>query len=227
MLCLPLFGCQNGEAGSADEGEGAAAAVNPRAAAADHVDMTAPDSFTVAFQMPDARQFVVKAHRAWSPAGVDRFYTLVEKGYYENVPVYRVIPDYTVEFGLSGVPTLDQSWREKPVQDEPVVGQNTRGAVHFARAGANSRSMRLIVNLSNNSPYLDTITVGEVKGYPPIGQVIEGLDIVSGFYAGYGERVSVDTLQMRGNRYLDERFPALSRIVGARIRDRWGSPTGN
>jgi hypothetical protein len=115
------------------------------------------------------------------------------------------------------------------VPDEPVVGQNTRGAVHFARAGANSRAMRLIDNLSNNSPYLDTITVGEVKGYPPIGQIIEGLEIVEGFYAGYGERVSIDTLQMRGNRYLEERFPALSRIVGARIRDRWGgaSPTGN
>jgi cyclophilin family peptidyl-prolyl cis-trans isomerase len=219
MLFLPLSGCRNGEAG--EGGEAGEAAVDSRAAAADHVDQTAPDSFTVAFQMPDARTFVVKAHRAWSPAGVDRFYTLVEKGYYESVPVYRVIPEYQVEFGLSGVPTRDQSWREKPVPDEPVVGQNTRGAVSFQRAGPNSRSMRLFVNLSNNSPYLDTITVGEVKGYPPIGQVIEGMDIVEGFYAGYGERVSVDTLQMRGNRYLDERFPALSRIVSARIRDRW------
>jgi cyclophilin family peptidyl-prolyl cis-trans isomerase len=220
MLFLPLSGCQNGEAGT--EGAAEAAEVDPRAAAADHVDQTAPDSFTVAFQMPDARSFLIKAHRAWSPEGVDRFYTLVEKGYYQNVPVYRVIPEYTVEFGLSGVPTVDQSWRQKPVPDEPVVGQNTRGAVHFARAGANSRAMRLIVNLSNNSPYLDTITVGEVKGYPPIGQVIEGLEIVESFYAGYGERVSVDTLQMRGNSWLDERFPALSRIVGARIVDRWG-----
>jgi cyclophilin family peptidyl-prolyl cis-trans isomerase len=218
MLLLPLTGCQTGEAGVGEE-----PAIDPRSAAADHVDQTAPDSFTVAFQMPDARAFVVKAHRAWSPAGVDRLYTLVEKGYYESTPVYRVMPRYMVEFGLSGDPLIDQSWRGKPMPDEPVVGRNMRGTVSFARAGANSRSVRLFVNLQDNSPYLDTLTVSEVKGYPPIGEVIEGMDIVEAFYGGYGEKVSVDTLQMRGNRWLDERYPGLSRIVGARIRDRWGA----
>lgn len=228
MLFLPLSGCQSGEAGG--EGEGGDVAADPRAAAADHVDQTAPDSFTVAFETADARVFVVKAHRAWSPAGVDRFYTLVEKGYYERVPVYRVITRYMVEFGFTGVPAIDQSWYGKNLQDEPVVGQNTRGAVSFMRTGPNSRYVRLFVNLSNNSPYLDTLTVSEVKGYPPIGQVIEGMDNLDGLYGGYADRVPTDTLQMRGARWLDERFPGLSYIVGARIRDRWGGaapPTGN
>src|SRR5688572_2538287 len=52
--------------------------------------VVAPDSFRVAFETTRGR-FDVVAHRAWAPAGVDRFYDLVRRRYYDDVGFFRVV----------------------------------------------------------------------------------------------------------------------------------------
>src|SRR3712207_2482549 len=78
-------------AGDSQRSDSSSAA--PRAATA------APDSFRVAFQTTRGN-FVVEVLRAWSPRGADRFYELVNDGYFKDVAFFRVLPSFVAQFGM-------------------------------------------------------------------------------------------------------------------------------
>lgn len=65
--------------------------------------------------------------------------------------------------------------------------------------------------------YLNTIRLVAFL-YSPIGEVIEGMEIVDRFYAGYGEGApsgkgpSQALIQAKGNDYLESSFPKLTYI---------------
>jgi peptidyl-prolyl cis-trans isomerase A (cyclophilin A) len=48
---------------------------------------------------------VIEVHRAWAPRGADRFYNLVQIGYYDGDPLFRVISGFMVQFGINSAPT--------------------------------------------------------------------------------------------------------------------------
>ena len=62
--------------------------------------LRAPDTFRAEFQTT-AGSFTIKAHRDWSPAGVDRLYQLVKSDFFTDVAIFRVQPEYVVQFGIS------------------------------------------------------------------------------------------------------------------------------
>jgi cyclophilin family peptidyl-prolyl cis-trans isomerase len=108
-----------------------------------------------------------------------------------------------------------------PIDDEPVVESNVRGTVSYARAGARTRSYTLFVNLVDNQR-LDEIPAGGVVGYPPIGRVVRGLDVIDGFYPGYtDDPPHQDSIAQQGNEYLRRRYPQLDSIVSTRILREW------
>lgn len=181
--------------------------------------LTAPDSFDVTFETTKGT-VVVRAHRAWSPHGVDRFYELVRRGFYDGVPVYRVVPGYVAQFGTTGVPARDSVWRGRGLPDEEVRVPNTQGRLSFARGGPQTRTVQLFFNLANNSPRLDTLSSSGIRGYPPIGEVVEGLDVVLAFESKYGNEPSrfQDSIRAGGVAWLEQRFPGLDRIVRVALR---------
>jgi len=75
---------------------------------------------------------LIELHREWSPRGVDRFYNLVARGYYNNSAFFRVIAGKWAQFGINGDPKIAQAWAKQTIPDEPRVESNTRGAVAFA-----------------------------------------------------------------------------------------------
>jgi cyclophilin family peptidyl-prolyl cis-trans isomerase len=184
--------------------------------------LVAPDSFRVAFETSRGR-FDAIAHRAWAPIGVDRFYDLVRRRYFDDARVFRVVPGFVAQFGLSGDPRVAEAWRTRPIPDEPVRQSNRRSRIAFARGGPNTRTVQLFVNLRDNAR-LDTLNR---RGFPPIAEVVSGMDVVDSLYAGYGEGPprgsgpAQDSIRAQGNEYLSRAFPRLDFIRRARVVREW------
>jgi len=178
---------------------------------------TAPERFRMHLETTEG-DVVIDVHRAWSPTGVDRVYNLVTHGFYDDMRVYRVIDGFVAQFGIHGEPLVTAQWRNSIIVDDPVRESNTRGRVSFAKAGPNSRTTELIINYRDN-PALDE------QGFSPIGEVVEGMDVVDRFYGGYGDGPPRGTgpysarARAQGNEYLDGEFPQLTRIVRAWVEE--------
>jgi len=147
----------------------------------------APEQFNVLFETSRGN-FEAGFTRQWSPLAVDRLYAQVKHGYYDHTLFYRIRPNYVAQFGGDDSVKI-KKWSMVKVPDEPVLQPNERGAISFARSGKESRDNDLFINLINNSPRLDTVVANGVKGYPVMGKVIRGMEVVDSLYSGYGDAV--------------------------------------
>ena len=180
----------------------------------------APDSFLVAFET-SAGTVTMLMRRAWSPLAVDRVHELATANHWAGARIYRVNPRYA-QFGYTGRPSLDSTWIEAGLPDEPVRASNLRGTVSFARGGPGTRSVILFVNRGDNSN-LDALEWQGVLGFPPVGTVVEGMDVVDAFHDAYGEEPLEweDSIAQAGNAFLDARFPGLDSIIRVRVVEDW------
>jgi peptidyl-prolyl cis-trans isomerase A (cyclophilin A) len=159
---------------------------------------------------------VVEAHRAWAPLGADRFYSLVQTGYYNNNRFFRVVDGFVVQFGMNGVPAINEAWDLAMIEDDPAGEMNTRGRLTFAHGGPGTRTTQLFINLGDNLR-LDTM------GFPPFGEVIEGMDVVDSLHSAYGDGPPRGTgpdqgrIGTEGNAYFDREYPLLDYVDSASV----------
>jgi peptidyl-prolyl cis-trans isomerase A (cyclophilin A) len=181
------------------------------------IRLMAPDIFTVKFHTTKG-DFLVEAHRTWSPEGVDRFYQLVKSGFYNNNSLFRVQKDYVVQFGISDDRVANEFWDKRPVHDESVRAANRKGMISYARDGAETRTAQLFINLKDNFK-LDTVNYNGLRGFPPIATITEGFEVVETFYSGYGFEPAnhQDSIMQMGNAYVHRHFPELDYIISAEI----------
>ena len=200
---LSLLACESGPA------------YNPILLTPDAMNETAPDVFRARFETGKG-DFVIEAHRAWSPNGADRFHNLVANGYFDNVRFFRAVAGFVVQFGIHGEPEVSAVWGEQTIDDDPVLTSNTRGFVSYAMGGPNTRTTQVFVNLGDNSR-LDEM------GFPPFGQVVEGMDVVDQLHSAYGDGPprgrGPDQREIfkSGNDYLSKSFPDLDFVRRATI----------
>jgi peptidyl-prolyl cis-trans isomerase A (cyclophilin A) len=173
---------------------------------------SAPGVFRVRFETSRG-PFVIEAHRDWAPLGVDRFYQLVKSGFYDNARFFRVLPGFVAQFGISGDPAITKHWEPLKLMDDPVKESNKRGFITYAKCGApNCRSTQLFINLADNVNL-------DADGFAPIGFVTEGMAVIDGLFAGYGESASDNQARINaeGNAYLEREFPKLDFVRTARV----------
>ena len=188
-----------------------------------NLSLAAPDSFDVRLETSRG-PVTIRARRDWSPLGVDRFHYLVRHGYFDDLRFFRVVGGFVAQWGLAGAPRVAAAGEGKTMADEPVRASNTRGRIAYARGGPNTRSVQLFVNYGDNSR-LDTLTT---FGFPPIGEVVDGMDAMDSLNAEYGgtrtNRMpgpSQDSIRILGNSYLEREFPRLDYIRKARVVRAW------
>ncbi|WP_295235421.1 peptidylprolyl isomerase [Sediminibacterium sp.] len=182
-----------------------------------HKDWRAPDTIQVLFKT-NKGNFIIQSYRSWAPLAADRFYTLVKKGFYTNLYIFRVEKDYVVQFGISDNPNESSFWDKARLKDEPVIQKHKRGIVAFARSEKNSRTTQLFVNMQDNAK-LDTTMREGVHGYPPFGKVISGMHVFFQLNDQYAKRILPlqDSIYRYGNQYLVQHFPGLDKIISATI----------
>ena len=156
--------------------------------------------------------------RKWAPLGADRFYNLVNIGYFSDVAFFRNIGGFMAQFGIHGDPAVNTAWKNANIKDDPKGGvSNSIGKVTFAKTGApNSRSVQFFINHGDNKN-LDGM------GFTPFGEVTKGMEVVKKLYSGYGEGAprgrgpSQGRFQAEGNTYLKANFPELDYIKSAKL----------
>ena len=169
----------------------------------------APDVFKVEFECTNGT-FTVECHKEWAPLGVQRFYTLVREGFYDDSAFFRVVPRFVVQFGLAGDPAMTANWHEKRIKDDPVTQSNTSGMLTFATSGPNTRTTQLFINTDNNQR-LDGM------GFAPFGKVVDGMDVVKAINAEYAERPNQALIKAEGNAYVKKNFPNIDFIKKATL----------
>ena len=164
--------------------------------------------------------FTLEVTRALAPRGADRFYQLVQAGFYDDSRFYRVIAGRFAQFGIAGDPAVAQAWRSKNFPDDPVRASNIRGSFAFAMTGPDTRTTQIYINTGDQSRL-------DADGFAPFGKVIEGMDVVDKLYSAYGEQSGggmrggkQGKLFEEGNAYLDREFPLLDKLVRARVVQR-------
>lgn len=176
----------------------------------EQLDEKAPEQFKARFHTSEGT-FTVQIHRSWAPKGADRFYNLVKHGYYEGCRFFRVLPGFVVQFGIHGNPKISSKWKQANIKDDPVKKSNRRGTLTFAKAGPNTRTTQVFINLRHNRRL-------DQKKFPPFGKVTEGMDVVKSLYSGYGKGAprgngpSQQKIYRKGNAYLKKNFPKLDHI---------------
>ena len=109
-------------------------------------DEKAPDIFKAKFTTAKG-DFVIEVTRDWAPNGADRFYNLVKMGFFDDTRFFRAVPNFMVQFGISGDPNVSRAWRDANIQDDPVNQSNKRGFVTFAQTSMpNTRSTQVFIN---------------------------------------------------------------------------------
>jgi peptidyl-prolyl cis-trans isomerase A (cyclophilin A) len=171
----------------------------------------APATFQVQFETTRG-DFTLTVTRAWSPLGADRFYNLVKHHYFDNAPIFRVVPNFVAQFGISAFPPVTAAWKNADIKDDPHTQSNTAGTIVFATSGPNTRTTQLFINLKDNTKSLDG------QGFTPFGQVDgKGMNVVEMFYDQYGDNAGMDqeAIEKGGAKYTTTKWPRLDTIKKA------------
>jgi len=170
----------------------------------------APATYKASFDT-SVGKFVITVHRAWAPNGADRFYNLVKNGFYDETRFFRVVPDFMVQFGISGDPAVAAPWQNASIKDDPSTGHsNTKGFVSFATRGPNTRTTQIFINYANNAGL-------DKQGFTPFGEVTTGMDVVEKITSQYAQKPDQGQIQSQGNTYLRAQFPKLDYVKKATI----------
>jgi peptidyl-prolyl cis-trans isomerase A (cyclophilin A) len=172
----------------------------------------APDQYKIKF-VTTRGEFTLDVTRAWAPLGADRFYNLVKHHFYDNASIFRVVPNFVAQFGISAFPAVTTAWRGTDIKDDAVTQSNKRGYITFATSGPNTRTTQVFINLKDNAG-LDR------QGFAPFGVVEEGgMKVVDMFYDQYGDNSGPDQgkIETQGKPYVDKGWPKLDTIKSATL----------
>lgn len=111
-----------------------------------------------------------------APHAAERFLTLVSQGFYNDTPISRVVTEpepFVAQFGINH---RMPEWQQKNFDDDPTYFSLEKGTLCFAKAGPNTNSTQVFINLGENNFLTDP-----KMNFTVFGKVEEGLPIVDKF----------------------------------------------
>jgi cyclophilin family peptidyl-prolyl cis-trans isomerase len=127
-----------------------------------------------------------------APVASENFINLANANFYNGTVFHRIVPGFVIQGGdPNGDGTGGPGYT---IQDEPVVGDYTRGIVAMARTSApNSAGSQFFIVLDDSVK--DNLP--ESGGYVIFGKVTEGMDVVDQIAAGEADQqMALDPVTM-------------------------------
>jgi len=156
---------------------------------------------------------VINVTSSWAPLGAAHFKKLVDDGFFgAPAAFFRVVPNFVVQFGISGDPATNKKWTT-PIKDDPVKHSNVAGTIVYATAGPNTRTTQLFINIVDNARL-------DKSGFAPFGTVVSGMDIVKKIYnptPGQSGGVDQGAYEQKGQTWLKKKYPKTNSITKVTI----------
>jgi peptidyl-prolyl cis-trans isomerase A (cyclophilin A) len=132
-----------------------------------------------------------------APNAVARFTELVQKGFYDFTPIFRVVPEFVAQFGINWRGTFPD-YQSNNFKDDPSYFALGPGTLAFAKAGPDTNSTQVFINYQDNSRLV------QQGNFTAFGKVIEGLDVALSFppVGDPGMGLDQDALWGKGDVYL-------------------------
>jgi len=121
---------------------------------------------------------IMEIYNQSAPVAAQNFTNLVDAGYYNTLVFHRIVPAFVIQGGdPEGTGGGGPGYT---IQDEPVVGDYTRGIVAMARTSApNSQGSQFFIVLDDLTQRLP-----ESGGYVIFGKVTSGMEVADQIAAG-------------------------------------------
>ena len=162
----------------------------------------------------DAGNMIIEVYPEAAPNASERFLELVEKGFYNDTPIFRVVTQpkpFVAQFGINWRPG-HKEYKEKNFNDDPSYFQLLPGTLAFAKAGPNTNSTQVFINYNDNSPLRD-------QGFTTFARIIEGYENSEKFKSVGDPGMGLDQgrLWEDGEKYLKEQADKPNMIIKAEI----------
>ncbi len=135
----------------------------------------------------DKGDLLIEVYPEAAPNAAHRFLELVEAGFYDNTPIFRVVrkPEpFVAQFGInSKFPLLEN----KNFKDDPSFFQMERGTLAFAKDGPDTNSTQVFINYRENN----RLTVPE-RNFSAFGKVVSGMENADLWVPVGDERMGLD-----------------------------------
>ena len=122
-----------------------------------------------------AGELRIEVYPEAAPNAAARFVELVESGFYDNTPISRVVPGFVAQFGVNWREG-HKDWQSRNFDDDPTLFALERGTLAFAKAGPNTNSTQVFINLNENNHL-----AAPQYNFTVFGKVVEGMDTVDAF----------------------------------------------
>ncbi|MBV8195012.1 MAG: peptidylprolyl isomerase [Candidatus Dormibacteraeota bacterium] len=123
----------------------------------------------------DRGDIVIALDPSRAPRSVNNFVFLARDGFYDGLAFHRVVDDFVIQGGdPEGTGRGGPGYR---FDDEPVQGEYIPGAVAMANSGSNTNGSQFFICTADDRHKL-------AKSYNLFGQVVKGMDVLTGIRQG-------------------------------------------
>ncbi len=104
-----------------------------------------------------------------APHAAKQFVELIKLGFYDNTPVFRIVPGFVCQFGINSKPGKVE-WKDKNFKDDPSFFHLGTATLAFAKAGPDTNSTQVFINYGDNSQLV------QQGGFTAFGKVVKGFE---------------------------------------------------
>lgn len=123
-------------------------------------------------------ELLIEVYPEAAPNAAKRFVELVALGFFDNTPVFRVVPGFVCQFGVNSKPGFKEH-KDNNFKDDPSHFKLSQGTLAFAKAGPDTNSTQLFINYGDNSQL-----ASDANGhFSAFAKVVKGYEVSEKFKA--------------------------------------------